>query len=313
MRIAQLRPERLRYHGGQLLSALDLQDDFQVETQLRWWHTVGLHNTWGIAWGLDVSVVGRRIRITPGMAYDYRGRELILAEATEINLPDEGRLNPQPIHWMLVASYDTASAYTPGVEIGVVCLDEHADSNPEHLIFSWRNPDKVQMGTEVPLLLVSMSSISMGIDIRPRRYAQPMMRPHIFAGRTPPNTPWQPWTIFDDSDQHLGWSIEVDTSEAGFLTVPHYFASLSSDGFEFEPDLARRLIGPFTFIAQPKTESFTFVVLFATTVGNIEPDELDRIFQASVAAVDWMGIEPEIACGPIFGTASSRQVTSGQA
>ena len=77
------------FYNGQLLRARDLRDDFQTEPQLRWWHTVGFHNTWGIAEGLTVSTLGgeQGLHVAPGLAFDCYGRELLLTEPELVRLP----------------------------------------------------------------------------------------------------------------------------------------------------------------------------------------------------------------------------------
>jgi hypothetical protein len=289
------QPERLRYNYGQLLSARDLQDDFQAETQLRWWHTVGLHNTWGIALGLQVEPAGGHVKVAPGLAYDSLGRELIVAEHSGIAWPKEGRSERRPSDWILAVRYNTVVDPVPQSEVGLVCLGDRADSEAERPILNWRRAEKVQVGRDVPLVQAILSSSSIGIYYQVRHYARPLLRPHMANGRTPPGAPWQPWTVLDDSGRHLGWLLEVDTSEAGFSVAPYYFASLAANSLRIESDLARRLLGPFTFVTQPRLDSFTFVVLFATSDGAIEFEEF---FRDRPPAVEWLGIEPVMRCEP---------------
>lgn len=298
MRRPQPGMERVRHHYGQLLSARDLRDDFQRETQLRWWHTVGLHNTWGIAMGLDVEVAGRGVMVAPGLAYDRLGRELILAEETAINMPEEGWRDPRPTEWVLVAGYDLGTDSIRRREFVFGCPGDDKISNRDQLVFAWRHPDQVRLGFQVPLAKILLSSVSMGIDLRVRRYAQSLRRPCIAVGRTPQGSVWQPFQHFGDNAPLVGWWIDVDTSSAGFGDTPHYFAWLASSPLEEGSDLASRLLGPFSIILARAADRFIFAVMFATSDGANDLQDLERAFGESGAApaVDWMAIERVLPC-----------------
>lgn len=75
---SETHPTRVRYYTGQFLQADDLNDDQTYHRQVRWRHNLALHS-WGIVAGLEVDVGGNNVTISPGMALDGYGRELMLA------------------------------------------------------------------------------------------------------------------------------------------------------------------------------------------------------------------------------------------
>ena len=84
------------FFEGQILGALDLQDSVEYSRGRDARHSRYLH-TWGIATGLELSekekeievngapVKYREIWLSPGMAIDGRGREIIVSEARRLS------------------------------------------------------------------------------------------------------------------------------------------------------------------------------------------------------------------------------------
>src|SRR5829696_1733644 len=79
--------QRLRFQQGQQLSSRDFRDQIGIEAQLRWWHNRSLHNAYGIASGFEVEQQDDSLLVHEGLAYDCRGRELILQQPRAIALP----------------------------------------------------------------------------------------------------------------------------------------------------------------------------------------------------------------------------------
>src|SRR5216684_3962056 len=89
---------RVAYWEGQMLRAEDFLDIERVEDQKRWWHNRAMHNAFGVYRGFEAKAVSATpnqaaaIQVTPGVAYDCFGRELVLeCQATVDILP-----KPQP-------------------------------------------------------------------------------------------------------------------------------------------------------------------------------------------------------------------------
>jgi hypothetical protein len=80
--------ERPRFFAGELLTADDLQteqDYFRGKARL---HNRFLHG-WGIVTGLGVTVdQGTAVHVSPGLALDCAGNELVLSAVEQISLSD---------------------------------------------------------------------------------------------------------------------------------------------------------------------------------------------------------------------------------
>jgi len=79
--------ERLNYYNGQRLEAADLrlEQDYQMRT--RRWLNRSLYTS-GIADGLEVRQTGPNVvGVSPGLALDPDGREIILIDAVEVDAP----------------------------------------------------------------------------------------------------------------------------------------------------------------------------------------------------------------------------------
>ena len=76
---------RPRYFEGQLLSAADLQAEQDYHTAMRRRHNRDLHG-WGVVEGLEVGLEdGGRITVSPGMAIDGHGREIVVPEEASVD------------------------------------------------------------------------------------------------------------------------------------------------------------------------------------------------------------------------------------
>ena len=72
------QPSRINFFPGRLLSAADLENEQQQARERRWMHNRLLHGH-GVVTGLDVTVDGDRLEVSPGVALDSFGREIVLA------------------------------------------------------------------------------------------------------------------------------------------------------------------------------------------------------------------------------------------
>lgn len=71
-------PRRVRYFPGRLLTDDDLAAEQAYHRQMR--YLVNRLLGHGIVSGLDVDVVGGEVRVSPGVAMDRLGREVVLVE-----------------------------------------------------------------------------------------------------------------------------------------------------------------------------------------------------------------------------------------
>jgi hypothetical protein len=267
------------YQDGQLLRARDLQRDVQSETLLRNWHTVVLHNAWGIGLGLEVDVQeDGQVTVGPGCALDCRGREMVLAETKTVALPPAKVTNRKSAVWMLVIHHQPLD----GADI---------TASSGHAQLSWQNPEAVRVGLELPLAAVRVAGGQVSIDSRLRCYVRPQTRPYVASGQTMPGAQWTPWPA---DQEPVGWFLRVDTGNAGFIEAPHYFATLAGDAFSTRYDFSL-----FTSINEASGTGFAFVLLPVWPRLGVGFDQLAAQFRHPPVA--WLGVEPSVSCGQLRG------------
>ena len=320
--------ERVTYRNGQRLDARDLRDDHRRDARLRELHVRHLHDTWGIALGLEVALLGNAgsgaarnvsaIVVGPGHAIDELDRDLLLPESVQPALPVvDGRFV------LTVAYRDDAEFHDPS-SLPAHCLGEGFDLRQDRVRFAWRVPNDVRFGPEVPLVQITVANgtLSGTPDLRVRRYTQPFVRPHIDVRTTEEGrSGWRDWIEGAPSaQQELGLEIEVDTSDAGFLGTPRYFGTLQGnfsqgqDAPLFEPDLWPRDEATFAldqlgFISTAKVNSFTYRIL------NVGGAPFLRKVSAAEAErrgwrLAWLGLEAVKGCEPAM-DASAISTLSG--
>jgi hypothetical protein len=76
--------KRLNYYNSQFLKEDDFLDEQLYHSQMRYLHNRALH-TWGVVEGLEVKQVtgGSKVTVSPGIAIDRLGRELVLPAQTD--------------------------------------------------------------------------------------------------------------------------------------------------------------------------------------------------------------------------------------
>lgn len=327
---------RLAHREGQRLTADDLRAEKSYEDRLRWLHVVGLHSTWGIVSGLNISgMIGdRMLTVGPGYAVDEAGRDLLLAGETKIPVPDI--LGPAVL--VLVMSYRADTKFRRNAaELAQVCLHEPEARPLEQPEFSWQPAMDAHFGLQVPLIKVEVSGgvVSSLLGGRVRRYARREGASIIGWGSTEPGR--TAWTLEkhpdpDPSPEPVWLQVEVDTSEAGFTQVPHYFAFLRGHGvnkasrLKTDNDIRDALTEPEStiflsylgFIERPSVVGFTYKIirragtLPAVTITNDQAEQLRW-------SIHWMGIESNSACpdlppwfpkvNPFFGASMGRGPT----
>jgi hypothetical protein len=300
------RAARLRHHQGQRLLGSDLTHEYDNLTWLRSLHVLALHDTWGIALGFEVQLgpLGT-VLVGPGFAYDCLGHEIVLVQGQALVGPHAVFPGaPAGTAYELVMSYDAELGGVPSDD-GGVCLAAGAAPGCERPVFAWRRPSEARLGLEIPLLGVTLTSSGLGaLDLNVRRYTQRLARPHIVAGATTPEQQWTDWRTAVRGPA-VGLQTTVDTSAAGFVGTPHYFASLHFDsektllGSPNDPAAPRFAV--FTSVANARRTEFTFrVALAAREAGEI------LVFLRGILGnrgtlpmrVAWVGLEPVAGCAP---------------
>ena len=212
--------DRVRHFQGQRLRAGDLQDQYDSVGDLRGLHVIGLHDTWGIAIGLEAFAgPAGTFYIGSGMAYDAYGRELVLSSVSAVANPYASQPDAEEGVWEL------RLRLREGAED---CSDGRDASGPELV---WRREGAPKLGVEVPLMSANIGDGNLdGPHLEVRRYAGRQAKPRIATGLTPPAQLWAFWTEqSNDTLYSLGIQTYVDTSAGGFVSVPRYIASLQGD------------------------------------------------------------------------------------
>jgi hypothetical protein len=84
---SQLRPlKRVNYFAGQLLTEADLTAEQEYQRDVWRRHNRCFHG-WGVVCGLDVTARNSEISITPGLALDCQGDEIVLPAPSKLYAP----------------------------------------------------------------------------------------------------------------------------------------------------------------------------------------------------------------------------------
>jgi hypothetical protein len=222
--------DRITWRDGQLLTARDLRDDERASNHLRHLHIHYLHRTWGVVEGLGVTILfGSIATVAPGYALDVEGHELLLASETAMLAPQNitvattmylviSHAAPQQEHCECVE--------TPAIDLATLCPGVQ---NPVPLIeaaLAWKKVNEVRPGHDVLLarVLVANGQFASGADTSLQRHAESLAQPRLWADVT--TTGRTGWT--DASSGNFDTiQATVDTSDAGFLATPAYFARVT--------------------------------------------------------------------------------------
>jgi hypothetical protein len=302
--------DRVTYREGQLLAALDLQDDKRRNDRLRWMHVRYLHDTWGIALGFEVrkKADGAAVIVGPGYAVDSRGRDILLSSAMEIPVPSLA--GPATIVLMVSFQDDAKFRQLPDA---LMCPLTGLNPRADRPLLFWKAAEEVRLGLEVPLVALQIENDRIHGDLisRVRRKARRLVRPHLGLGTTEPGkTGWR--NVMTPPQQLSVLEVTVDTTEAGFSRVPYYFASLAGDfsGIIVAPEgpgVEPWPVGsfpaffnvPFGFITDETASGFTFRILPARGFPVGVPTVSEQA-EAHEWTISWLGIEPVLGCAPIL-------------
>ena len=248
--------ERFRYQQGQRLRSADRRDQVAIEGQLRWWHNRAMHNAFGVAEGMAVNRQIDHVVVEPGIAYDNRGRELILQKPRTVALPILSETDDLTT-WLLVARYKETSEFTKRSEFsgGCFCHGSFFLESPE---FLWKLKGEWMPQDGVPLASFDFG----GVTKRRRnpRFVKPVehgqARHRVVTGETLiGNTDWEPWI---EAERELGFQVKIDTRQSGFTQTPCYFAWLQR--ITPSPPARLSVVVPFSHILNESLGGFTFRV-----------------------------------------------------
>lgn len=310
---------RIGHFEGELLAARDLQDDVTFESQLRGLHVRAMHNTWGVALGYDVSLVGgNRLQVGPGIAYDCRGQEIVSSHTLTVGLPVLPVGSQAAAWWFdLVIRYNdlaTLLGGRDGNQSGCRGSEERpawrwvfaadavtgaGEENPPPLEVA----PAVRLGEEVPLVRARISAkrTITRLDFGVRRHAQGLVRPHMAGGQVTGAL------TFDAEVQ--AFPLAVNTAAGGFNGTPLYFARAVIPAFlklgNAQGGAAlRRILGPFVSIRAPSRTGFTLDLRIGITGDDGVINRFGDLAAAvapraeNLITVDWIGIESNAGCAP---------------
>ena len=320
--------ERLQFFNGQRLFASDLQNLESFNREMRWLHNQSLHQH-GIGNGFEV--IGRQgnreVTIMPGYAIDSQGREIVLNEpVVEPVPPVAGETDGKPIAYDLTVSYRDELTLEEVESREGVCSDRGVVRLREEPVFCWvrlnqsdlkPSDDRLKQDllTGVKIVLararVLNCQLSENLAIAQRRSARPARQPYVASG-TVTSPEWQVRNLIDpipDTVQVSNAPIvlpvalrtEVDTSAAGFVIAPAYFAHIVGERTKQVPNSIDVLIEGIANVFhqppdQPRQKRFTLdVLLVMQTIAEGVTVEIDpRIVPRTLVSdweIFWTGIE----------------------
>ncbi|HEV7475352.1 MAG TPA: hypothetical protein VGN90_14960 [Pyrinomonadaceae bacterium] len=309
--------QRFRYQQGQSLLSDDRRDQVAVEAQLRWWHNRALHNAFGVADGMRVQLQTGNVLVEPGVAYDYRGRELILQKPRTLALPPASKA--PSASWVLLARFKETSEYPKRSDFDRGCQASSFLESPE---FLWKVKGEWSPADGVPL--ASVVQDAKGISETPgfvQRREHGQARHRVVTGETlPGNTGWESWTerFPQGNRQQVGFQVKIDTRQSGFTQTPCYFGWVQR--VPPNPPGPQSILVPFSHIVAEKPDSFTFRIwlpplfMLGSEVNTMhalnrvpakksgETRELTILDATLRFYVSWLAIEEEL------GLASTHQV-----
>jgi len=303
--------ERLEFFNGQRLLAGDLQSLESFDREMRWLHNMSLHQP-GIGSGFAVTGKkgGAKVNISPGYALDALGREIILTQPDVEQVPpvpDNGA--GKPALFDLLVSYPPDSNLTPSETRQGSCNTQGTVRVHEEPVFCWaRLTDDatapvdprlkllVQQQLMIVLGRVSVFNCQLKEDVllAYRRNARPARLPKVACGVQSvlsKGAKIQQVSVNGPGGTQISVkkvSFTIDTSSAGFSSIPSYFARLRS------PDpsvISRILFGAVLNVTSEAVKSFELQLLYSSGfVPQVVPENLvlERVFGFDVV---WMGVE----------------------
>lgn len=286
-RLEHQKLERVQYWQGQLLRAEDFREIAAVEAQRRWWHNRAIHNAYGVREGFRVELTSAplyRALVSPGLAYDCFGRELLLEKPQFVPLPTNlpaGNIGGLT----LLICYCPPRCDLRSARIPEVCLQPECAITSGTVTFAWKITRPAAPGVPAGCVAIGVLENFPSGDALPVTYGKarfsptfrravprPLARPLLVSGATVPgNTAWVPWSttyLFDGAltPAIVGVQTVVDTSSAGFTDTPYYFASLQGPVWNAQ---SMSFLPAFFFsISDETTSSFTFNIWLQDTSGS---------------------------------------------
>jgi hypothetical protein len=290
--------ERLQFFNGQRLFAEDVQGIEQFNREMRWLHNRSLHQP-GIGNGYSVSgnMGDREVTIGPGYAIDSLGREIVLNQSHVEPVPPVSSDKGETALYDLVVSYPEDSALDETETRQGVCLPRGSVRLQEAPVFCWVRLERKEKGQpdakdpklrseitrhiRIRLARIEVMNCQLAkcVSLAERGSARPECRPYIGCGREPVTA--RKDIDLPPNDQFGGaaaFIVTVDTSAAGFVTIPTYTAHIEgprtfmSDGQLIAASLQTGVFNPskdeFSMFVYVRREIID-VILIGVIGGNV--------------------------------------------
>lgn len=271
--------ERLAWRDGQVLASRDLRDDAALNDRLRHLHIRYLHRTWGVVVGLDATVASGEAAVAAGYALDIEGCELLLATKVAVPVPN---IAASTTMYLVISRGPAATGCAPAVNLSVLCPGVADPAAIESGIISWKTVAEVVLGRDVLLgrALVAGGKLTSAIDTSIRRRAATLRRPFIWSDST--SSGQTGWTT-RQSTEIPEIEATVDTSAAGFISTPAYFARLAG--------ASHLAMG---YVDSASASNFTFVVRStqALTPGSGQAGFEAANAESSGWTIAWLAVQP---------------------
>jgi hypothetical protein len=256
-------PRRIDWIDRQLLAGTDLRAAHHYLDVLRARHLRGAHRTWGVALGLPVSDAGGgSVEIGAGLAYDARGRELLVSRPIHVAIPKGA------MHVLVLRSS------------GDACVP-HAAAR----VISERAP--LAPGLDVELATIDSSGV---IETASRRHVRSLAPAHMAAGTVP-------IAGAAITGSEIGFTAKIETSSGGFVDTPFYVVH-AENAAAVGPSNA---FGPLVTVSKPSATGFTLEVryVFRSVLDYTKAYAQVGRGGALPFTVNWLGVEVPRLCGAL--------------
>ncbi|MCP5070244.1 MAG: hypothetical protein GY946_27055 [bacterium] len=289
---------RIRFHADQRLDAQDLRNEAKHGIGLINLHVTGVHDTWGIANGYDLHLSARHdaVLVTPGIAYDIRGRTLFLRRPVALRLAAAGQG---------ARRHDLVMRYRPlvlGDDCGRAVLGCGAveETSPT---FRWLRSDAplsdpftasayLNLGLDIPLGRRRGNGGALVEGLR--QFTQPGTLARRFTARV------EAGHEIDGTMAH--WRMTIDTRAADFRQTPSYQLHLEEhplgedsaflSHFTTDLDLRPLVHGPFLRILAADRESLSIEVFIRPGAAFMTQSPLYQDLPlSSPVPLSWTGVE----------------------
>jgi hypothetical protein len=292
-RMEKRKLERVQYWQGQRLRSGDFRDVESVEAQRRWWHNRAIHQAYGVYEGFHASAsplgIQNGVTVTPGIAYDCFGHELILERPLTVPLPINLRTQKASSASLLIR-YCAPRCDIQAARISDICFTQENSISAGTVELVWKLTECAKPSDGVPIgELISANGIYSAENRAVRlaadfRYIvpRPIASPILISGTTiPGNTAWEPWNFMGQG--LIGVQTFIDTSAAGFTNLPCYFAWL--EGSVWKPQTLQLVPAIFPSLANESVTGFTFRLWLEFPEQTFDLEDLTGARQRSLAAV----------------------------